>query len=93
MYPDADIIRFGMTRRQFIAALAAGWVVTASGLWMPGRKLISIPPRALILPPGMSSSIISSLSSTRAVELHVANSFGSSVVPAEQIAAVLLQEQ
>ena len=32
-----------MNRRQFIAAIAAGGVVTAEGLWMPGRKLISIP--------------------------------------------------
>lgn len=32
-----------MDRRQFLAALAAGGVVTAAGLWMPGQKLISIP--------------------------------------------------
>lgn len=33
----------GLSRRQFFAMLAAGWVVTAEGLWMPGTKLISIP--------------------------------------------------
>jgi len=31
-----------LSRRQFFAVLAAGGVVTASGLWMPGEKLISI---------------------------------------------------
>ena len=34
-----------LSRRQFLSALAAGGVVTASGLWMPGEKLISIPKR------------------------------------------------
>lgn len=32
-----------MNRRQFLAAFAAGAVMTAEGLWLPGRKLISIP--------------------------------------------------
>lgn len=32
-----------MNRRKFLAFLAAGGVVTATGLWMPGQKLISIP--------------------------------------------------
>ena len=32
-----------MNRRQLLKALAAGGVLTASGLWMPGQKLISIP--------------------------------------------------
>ena len=32
-----------MDRRAFLAALAAGAVVTAEGLWIPGQKLISIP--------------------------------------------------
>jgi hypothetical protein len=32
-----------MNRRGFMAAIAAGAVVTAEGLWMPGSKLISIP--------------------------------------------------
>jgi len=32
-----------MNRREFMAAIGAGGVVTASGLWMPGEKLISIP--------------------------------------------------
>lgn len=32
-----------MNRRKFLAFLAAGGVVTAAGLWMPGQKLISIP--------------------------------------------------
>lgn len=32
-----------MDRRSFFAALAAGAVVTAEGLWFPGQKLISIP--------------------------------------------------
>ena len=34
-----------MNRRKFLAFLAAGGVVTATGLWMPGQKLISIPKR------------------------------------------------
>ena len=32
-----------MNRRRFLAALAAGIVVTAEGLWVPGAKLISTP--------------------------------------------------
>ncbi len=32
-----------MDRRKFLAAMAAGAVITAEGLWMPGSKLISIP--------------------------------------------------
>lgn len=32
-----------VNRRQFLAMLGAGAVVTAAGLWMPGAKLISIP--------------------------------------------------
>lgn len=32
-----------MNRRQLLKALAAGGVMTAAGLWMPGQKLISIP--------------------------------------------------
>ena len=38
-----------MNRRKFLAFLAAGGVVTAAGLWMPGQKLISIPKRASTL--------------------------------------------
>lgn len=36
-----------MNRRQFLAALAAGAVVTAEGLWIPKRKLISIPSKKI----------------------------------------------
>ncbi len=32
-----------MNRRKFMAAIAAGAIITASGLWIPGQKLISIP--------------------------------------------------
>lgn len=32
-----------MNRRELLCVLAAGAVMTAEGLWMPGRKLISIP--------------------------------------------------
>jgi len=32
-----------MNRRELLKALAAGGVITAAGLWMPGTKLISIP--------------------------------------------------
>ena len=32
-------------RRTFFAMLAAGMVMTAEGVWMPGTKLISIPKR------------------------------------------------
>ena len=39
-----------LSRREFLAAIAAGGVVTAAGLWMPGTKLISIPKR-IIVPP------------------------------------------
>jgi hypothetical protein len=39
-----------LTRRQFLAAMMAGGVMTAAGLWMPGEKLISIPSRKIYLP-------------------------------------------
>ena len=39
-----------MNRRQFMAMLAAGAVVTAEGLWMPGEKLISIPEKKIFVP-------------------------------------------
>lgn len=32
-----------MNRREFMKRIAAGGVVTAAGIWMPGEKLISIP--------------------------------------------------
>ncbi len=32
-----------MNRRKFLSFLAAGGIVTAGGLWLPGQKLISIP--------------------------------------------------
>lgn len=41
-----------VSRRQFIAAMAAGMVMTAEGLWVPGQKLISIPSRKIFLPAG-----------------------------------------
>ena len=39
-------------RREFFAAMAAGMVVTAEGLWMPGEKLISIPSHRYFAPAG-----------------------------------------
>ena len=39
-----------LSRRQFMAALLAGGVVTAEGLWMPGTKLISIPESTIVMP-------------------------------------------
>jgi hypothetical protein len=41
-----------LSRRQFMAGLAAGMVVTAEGLWMPGEKLISIPSKKFFVPDG-----------------------------------------
>jgi hypothetical protein len=35
-----------MNRRKFLAFLAAGGVVTATGLWLPGQKLISVPKKS-----------------------------------------------
>ncbi len=37
-----------MNRRELLACLAAGGVVTATGLWWPGQKLISIPKTHII---------------------------------------------
>lgn len=37
-----------LTRRQFLAAMMAGGIITADELWLPGRKLISIPKRPLV---------------------------------------------
>jgi len=45
-------IDFGMSRRAFFAAMAAGAVVTAEGLWIPGQKLISIPSKRYFIPAG-----------------------------------------
>lgn len=42
-----------MNRRELLRCLAAGGVVTAEGLWWPGRKLISIPKATL-----MASTVI-----------------------------------
>ncbi len=39
-----------VNRREFLAALAAGYVVTAEGLWLPGKKVISIPKREVVQP-------------------------------------------
>jgi len=33
------------SRREFLRCMAAGGIVTATGLWFPGEKLISIPKR------------------------------------------------
>jgi hypothetical protein len=41
----------GMTRREMLAMLAAGGVVTATGIWMPGTKLVSIPKMVRVLNP------------------------------------------
>jgi len=38
-----------VNRRKFLAFLAAGGVVTATGLWLPGQKLISIPKKPLFI--------------------------------------------
>ncbi len=38
-----------ITRRELIAMLGAGAVITAEGLYWPGAKLVSIPKRHLIL--------------------------------------------
>ena len=35
-----------MDRRKFLAAMAAGAVITAEGLWIPESKLISIPSKS-----------------------------------------------
>ena len=50
-----------LSRREFIAALMAGGVITAQGLWMPGTKLISIPKRIMV-PPGLYGVSIATLS-------------------------------
>lgn len=41
-----------MNRREFVAMMLAGGVVTAAGIWMPGDKLISIPSRKIFIPEG-----------------------------------------
>ncbi len=42
-----------VSRRRFLqVALAAGAVMTAEGLWMPGEKLISIPSKKIFIPDG-----------------------------------------
>ena len=41
-----------MNRREFVAMLMAGGVITAAGVWMPGEKVISIPSRKFFVPTG-----------------------------------------
>ena len=41
-----------ISRRGFIAGMAAGMIMTAEGLWMPGQKLISIPSKKIFIPQG-----------------------------------------
>jgi len=38
------------SRREFLAMMAAGMVMTAEGIWMPGQKLISIPSKKIFMP-------------------------------------------
>lgn len=40
------------SRREFLAVLAAGGMVVAGELWIPGQKLISIPSRKIFIPEG-----------------------------------------
>ena len=37
----------GFSRREFLAAIAAGGMVVAGELWVPGQKLISIPSKKI----------------------------------------------
>ena len=37
-----------MNRRNFLKMLGAGAVVTSTGLWMPGEKVISIPSKKVM---------------------------------------------
>ena len=39
-----------MNRRDFLARMLAGGVVTAAGIWMPGEKLISIASKRYFVP-------------------------------------------
>jgi hypothetical protein len=43
MWTIYSLSGINMNRRELLCALAAGGVMTAAGLWMPGQKLISIP--------------------------------------------------
>lgn len=45
-------MRAFLNRREFMAAMLAGGVMTATGLWMPGEKLISIPSKKIFVPAG-----------------------------------------
>ena len=42
-----------MNRRELLKALSAGAVITTSGLWFPGQKLISIPKKRIIQATGI----------------------------------------
>ena len=43
-------MRKPISRREFFAFLAAGGIVTATGFWLPGQKLISIPKQSEVYP-------------------------------------------
>jgi len=72
-----------MNRRELLKALAAGGVMTAAGLWMPGQKLISIPdgvalksiahPNRLILPADIVNEALRALrrSFTEVMEVEI----------------------
>ncbi len=42
-----------LTRRELLAGIMAGGVMTAAGLWMPGTKMISIPSRKQFIGPSI----------------------------------------
>ena len=46
-YPQPQVNTTRMNRRQLFKAIAAGGVITAAGLWVPG-KLISIPKKLYV---------------------------------------------
>ncbi len=47
-----DVTKPHFNRREFMAVLMAGGVVTVAGLWLPGEKLISIPSHRYFVPAG-----------------------------------------
>ncbi len=50
-----------LSRREIFKLLAAGAVMTAGGLWIPGRKLISIPRKVCNLMIGKAQTNIEEL--------------------------------
>ena len=81
-----------MNRREFMAALTAGAVITAEGLWWPGKKTISIPSKK-ILTPNTVNFTVSGLEAGDRVYAAYADEFGGTLIFNETCTGGIFSEQ